>query len=183
MLVEKTQALKMGAGDDASAYLGPVISEQAQANILRHIENAVAGGATLLCGGTAPTDPALAQGYYVLPTVLSDVQPESTIAQEEVFGPVLCVLKATSLDHALEILNGVEYGLSAALFTSGLDSALAFAQRAQAGLVRVNGETAGVEPQAPFGGMKASSSFSREQGLAAREFFTQVKTISIDLAG
>lgn len=181
-LVEKTKALKVGPGDDASAYLGPVISEQAQANILRAIEEGRAGGAALLCGGPLD-DPALANGFYVAPTVFGDVPPDSRIAREEVFGPVLCLMRAESFDHALELLNGVEYGLSASLFTRDLNAAMQFADRAQAGMVRINGETAGVEPQAPFGGMKASSSWSREQGLAARDFFTQVKTISIDRAG
>ena len=96
---------------------------------------------------------------------------------------MLCLMRAESADHALDLLNGVEYGLSASLFTRDLNAAMQFADRAQAGMVRINGETAGVEPQAPFGGMKASSSWSREQGLAARDFFTQTKTISIDRAG
>jgi aldehyde dehydrogenase (NAD+) len=182
-LVQKTQALKIGPGDSPDAYLGPLISAQARDRVLRYIELAQDEGATLLCGGAAPTDAALARGFYVQPTVFGNAQREMRIAQEEVFGPVLSILRAESLDDALDKLNDVEYGLSASLFTRSLDAALIFAERAQAGLVRVNGETAGVEPQAPFGGMKASSSFSREQGLAAREFFTQIKTISIDRAG
>ena len=183
MLVEKTQALKIGPGDEASAYLGPVISEAAQTNIFRYIEAAKAEGVPLLCGGTVPADPDLAKGFYVLPTVFGEVKPETQIAQEEVFGPVLGLMRANDFDHALELLNGVEFGLSASLFTRNLDAALQFAERAQVGMVRINGETAGVEPQAPFGGMKASSSFSREQGLAARDFYTQIKTVSIDRAG
>jgi acyl-CoA reductase-like NAD-dependent aldehyde dehydrogenase len=181
-LVEKTKSLKVGPGDDTSAYLGPVISEQAQSNILRAIEEGRSAGAQLLCGGPLD-DPALSNGFYVSPSVFGDVQPDSRIAREEVFGPVLCLMRAESFDHALELLNGVEYGLSASLFTRDLNAAMQFADRAQAGMVRINGETAGVEPQAPFGGMKASSSWSREQGLAARDFFTQVKTVSIDRAG
>jgi alpha-ketoglutaric semialdehyde dehydrogenase len=180
-LVEKTQGLKLGAGDDSEAYLGPVISETAQQNILAAIEQAKGEGADILCGGKMPDD--LNAGFYVEPTVLDNVTPDSRIAQEEVFGPVLVLLRADNADHALELMNGVEFGLSASLFTRNIDAALTFADRAEAGLVRVNGETAGVEPQAPFGGMKASSSYSKEQGLAARDFFTQVKTISIDRAG
>jgi acyl-CoA reductase-like NAD-dependent aldehyde dehydrogenase len=85
-------------------------------------------------------------------------------------------------DAALRVANDVAFGLSASVFTRSLDRALRFAREIEAGLVRINGETAGVEPQAPFGGMKNSSSFSREQGQAAKEFYTQVKTISIDRA-
>src|SRR5207237_8424637 len=132
--------------------------------------------------GDAPADAGLSNGFVVLPTLWYHFTPEMRIAKEEVFGPVLCLMKAESLDHALALLNDVEYGLSASIFTRDLNAAMEFAERADAGLVRINGETAGVEPQAPFGGMKASSSWSREQGLAAREFFTQVKTISMDQA-
>lgn len=118
-----------------------------------------------------------------MPTVFGEVKSQMRIAQEEVFGPVLCLMRAEDLDHAITILNDVEFGLSASIFTRDLNTAMTFVERAQAGMLRVNGETAGVEPQAPFGGMKASSSYSREQGLAARDFFTQIKTISIDRAG
>jgi aldehyde dehydrogenase (NAD+) len=85
-------------------------------------------------------------------------------------------------DEAIKVANDVQFGLSASLFTRNLNRALDYVQQIEAGLVRVNGETAGVEPQAPFGGMKASSSYSREQGQAAREFFTQVKTVYLDRA-
>lgn len=182
-LIDKTSALRIGPGSDPEAYLGPVISREARDRILASIELAKAQGIRLLCGGSAPADESLQHGNYVLPTVFGDVPPDSRIAQDEVFGPVLCLIRANDSEHALRILNGVEYGLSASLFTRNLDAAMDFAERAQAGMVRINGETAGVEPQAPFGGMKASSSWSREQGLAAREFYTQVKTISIDRAG
>lgn len=182
-LVEKTKALKIGPGDDPDAYLGPVISEAAQRDILDYIEIAKQEGAELLCGGGAPQGAVYERGFYVEPTIFGGVQPQMRIAQEEVFGPVLCLMRADSFDQTLEILNGVEFGLSASLFTSNLNAAMAFADRAQAGMIRINGETAGVEPQAPFGGFKASSSYSREQGQAAREFFTQIKTISFDRAG
>jgi aldehyde dehydrogenase (NAD+) len=104
------------------------------------------------------------------------------IAQEEVFGPVLAILRVRDFDAAIRVANDVAFGLSASIFTRNLDKAMRFAREVESGLVRINGETAGVEPQAPFGGMKNSSSFSREQGQAARDFYTQVKTISIDRA-
>jgi aldehyde dehydrogenase (NAD+) len=182
-LVEKTKGLKIGPGDDGAAYLGPVITPEARDRILAAIEGARSRGANVLCGGGAPEERELGRGCYVQPTVFGDVKPDDEIAREEVFGPVLSLMRARDFDHAVELLNDVEYGLSASLFTRDLNAAMAFADRAQAGMIRVNGETAGVEPQAPFGGMKASSSWSREQGLAARDFFTQVKTISIDRAG
>lgn len=178
-LVELTRSLTVGPGSDPSAYLGPLISREARDRVLGYVA-AGRGEARLLCGGDTPSGEIYERGFYVQPTVFGDVGPGVTIAREEIFGPVVCVMKAADLDEAIEIVNGVEYGLSASIFTGDLAAALRFAERAQVGMVRVNGETAGVEPQAPFGGMKASSSFSREQGQAARDFYTQVKTISIE---
>ncbi len=182
-LVERTKALKVGPGTDSEAYLGPVITAEARERILSAIETGRSSGANLLCGGGVPEDSALRNGFYVQPTIFDETRTDSALAKDEIFGPVLTVLRAESLDHAIDLVNDVEYGLSASIFTRSMDSALSFAERVNAGMIRINGETAGVEPQAPFGGMKASSSYSREQGLAARDFFTQTKTISIDRAG
>ncbi len=179
-LVEKTSALTIGPGD-SDAYLGPVITVEARDRILSAIQSGVSTGSALLCGGKVPESAFLADGCYILPTVFGDVDPKSSLAQDEIFGPVLCLIKAEDFDDAVAILNDVEFGLSASLFTQSLSASMQFADKAQAGMIRINGETAGVEPQAPFGGVKASSSWSREQGLAARDFFTQIKTVSIDL--
>lgn len=102
-----------------------------------------------------------------------------TIAQEEIFGPVLALIKVDTLEEALKIANDVKYGLSASIYTSNIGNMLSFIHEMDAGLVRVNAETAGVELQAPFGGMKMSSSHSREQGQAAIEFFTSIKTVFV----
>jgi aldehyde dehydrogenase (NAD+) len=182
-LVERVKGLKIGPGTDAAAYLGPVISAEAKTKILGFVERAQADGAQLLCGGGSPEGADFAHGHYVQPTVFGGVTPEMSIAQDEVFGPVLAIIRVPDFDAALKVANGVAYGLSASVFTRDIGSALRFAREIEAGLVRVNGETAGVEPQAPFGGMKASSSFSREQGQAAKDFYTQIKTIAIDRAG
>jgi aldehyde dehydrogenase (NAD+) len=107
------------------------------------------------------------------------VGPDSPIAQDEIFGPVLAVLAARDLEQAIALANRTRYGLSATLFTRDLSSALAYVERIEVGLVRVNGDTTGVDPHAPFGGMKGSSSGSREQGPAAREFYTEIKTVQI----
>ncbi len=102
-----------------------------------------------------------------------------TIAQEEIFGPVLALMKVDTVEEAIHLANDVEFGLSASIYTSNIEHMLTFIDDMEAGLVRINAETAGVELQAPFGGMKASSSYSREQGQAAKEFFTTMKTVFI----
>ena len=119
-------------------------------------------------------------GHYLAPALFTDVEPQSRLGQEELFGPVLGVITVDDMEQAMEIANAVEYGLSASIFTRDLGKALAFARGIQAGVVHVNSETPGAEPQVPFGGYKGSSSYSREQGKAAREFYTQTKTVYID---
>lgn len=180
LVVGRAKELRIGPGTDADAYTGPVITERARDKVLSHVKIAIDEGATLLAGGGVPESAQFANGYYVEPTVLGDVTPDMTIAQHEVFGPVLAIIRVDSFEEALDLANDVRYGLSASLFTSNLNRALEYADRIEAGLVRVNGETAGVEPQAPFGGMKASSSHSREQGRAALDFYTQTKTVYFD---
>jgi aldehyde dehydrogenase (NAD+) len=108
-----------------------------------------------------------------------DVDPASALAQDEIFGPVLATFTAADLDEAIDLANRIRYGLSASLFTRDLSSALTYVNRIEAGLVRVNGDTTGVDPHAPFGGVKGSSSGSREQGSAAREFYTEIKTVQV----
>jgi aldehyde dehydrogenase (NAD+) len=102
-----------------------------------------------------------------------------SIAQEEIFGPVLALIKVDSLEEALHVANDVQFGLSASIFTTNIGNMLSFINDIEAGLVRINAESAGVELQAPFGGMKQSSSHSREQGQAAIEFFTSIKTVFV----
>jgi aldehyde dehydrogenase (NAD+) len=106
--------------------------------------------------------------------------PDDALAQQELFGPVLAVLEADGPDHAVEIANGVEFGLSAALYTSSVSAALRLVPRIEAGLVRVNGDTTGVDLHAPFGGTKASSLGGREQGTVAREFYTEYQTVQVN---
>jgi len=181
-LLEKVRALKIGSGAEEATFVPPVVSAEQHESILSIIERGKAQ-ARLLCGGGAPAGEAYAHGYFIEPTVFGEVRPESELAQEEIFGPVLSLMRAGDLDEALALANGVAYGLSASIFTRDLNAVLDYAGRIEAGVVKVNGETAGIEPQAPFGGMKASSSHSREQGRAAMEFFTAVKTVYVDRAG
>ena len=181
-LVEKARALRIGPGSDESVVVPPVVSDDQQRSILAAIERGKAE-AKLLCGGGAPRGDGFARGYFIEPTIFGDCKPDSFLAQEEIFGPVLALFRARDLDESIRLANGVRYGLSASIFTRDLNAVQEYCGRIEAGVVKVNSETAGVEPQVPFGGMKDSSSHSREQGRAAMEFFTSVKTIYLDRAG
>lgn len=175
-LREQVDALPLGPVDDAAAAVGPMISDRARSFVME----ALAGnGGRAVHGGAPPSDSRFEHGFYMMPAIVDDVDPDSTLAQDELFGPVLAVLEAGDVDEAIALANRTEYGLSASLFTRDLDAALDYVQRIETGLVRVNGDTTGVDPHAPFGGMKGSSSGTREQGPAAREFYTEIKTVQL----
>ena len=170
-LVSAIQSLKVCSALESDCAVGPVITEPSQQKILIAIQS----GGKPIYQGSAPS-----AGYFVPPTVFGDVNPNDPLAQDELFGPVLATITANDLDHAIEIANGVPYGLSASLFTKDIASAFKYIQRIEAGLVRVNADTTGVDPHAPFGGVKGSSSGTREQGPAAKDFYTEIKTIQIN---
>jgi len=130
--------------------------------------------------GDVPSSSDFAGGYFVAPTVIRNAPADSDLAKREIFGPVLASFSADDLDHAIALANDTVYGLSASLFTRDLRSALRYVDQIAVGMVRVNGDTTGVDPHAPFGGVKGSSSGSREQGPAAREFYTEIRTVQLN---
>lgn len=137
-------------------------------------------GAELLCGGRKLSGPGYDNGYFVEPAVFGNARPDMRISQEEIFGPVLAIIEVTDLEQAIEVANGVEYGLSASICTRDVGRAQRFAHSIQAGMVKVNQPTTGVAINAPFGGMKKSSTDTfREQGQVAMDFFTRIKTVSV----
>lgn len=177
-LVERVKALKVGNPLDSDTYIGPLVSESQQSKVLSLMEIGKTEGAVALLGGGLLKEPP-SQGFFVAPSIFDKVPIKSTLAQEEIFGPVISLLSAPDISEAISMANSIRFGLSASIFTSSLASAMKFVDQIEAGLVRVNEETAGVELQAPFGGVKASSSHSREQGRAAIEFYTRTKTVAI----
>jgi aldehyde dehydrogenase (NAD+) len=178
-LLARVGALKVGDPLDPATNVGPVVSEAQRDRILGYLDVARDEGHALALGGREAV-PA-GDGWFVPPTVYRDVDPASRLGQEEVFGPVLGVISVGSLEEAVAVANGTQYGLSASIFTRDLARAFAFVRDIDAGMVHVNSETAGAEPHAPFGGMKASSSHSREQGKAAVHFYTETKTVYLDM--
>ncbi|MCZ7590411.1 MAG: aldehyde dehydrogenase family protein [Gaiella sp.] len=177
-LAQRAVEWPLGDALDPTTKVGPLASDQQLQTVLGYLETARTERASIVAGGDRNDD--LGSGYFVRPTVLTDVDPTSTIVREEIFGPVAALLAADSYEDAVEIANDTPFGLSASVFTNDLDSALRFARDIRAGVVKVNQESAGLEYHVPFGGTKGSSSGSREQGKAAREFYTEWKTIYID---
>jgi aldehyde dehydrogenase (NAD+) len=169
---------KLGDPLESDTRVGPLVSAEQLSTVSGYLDIAHQEGARVLAGGGRAND--LGDGYYVRPTVLTDVSPESRVVREEIFGPVVALLPAASYADAIRLANDTRYGLSASVFTNDLSRALRFADDIHAGVVKVNQESAGVEFHVPFGGMQESSSGSREQGRAAREFFTQWKTVYMD---
>ena len=147
----------------------------------QHIDGALREGVKLVCGGQRLTDGELAHGFFMQPTVLSNVTPKMRIAREEVFGPVVAVLAVKDFEDALNVANGVDVGLSASIVTRDLKKAMLYAERIETGVVKINQVSTGLALQAPFGGVKKSSTDSfREQGAGAIEFYSKLKTVYVD---
>ncbi len=180
-LTAAAQALKVGPGLTDGMQMGPAVSAGQRKTDLEYVEIARGEGAQVLAGGSTPNGSEHQRGHFVQPTVLGGVRPDMRIAQEEVFGPVVGVIEAADLDEAFTIANNVAYGLTAGIVTNDLRRAIRFAERAEAGMIKVNQGTVGASIQAPFGGFKQSGSgMFREMGNGAIEFFTKVKTVYID---
>ncbi|CAA9587466.1 MAG: Aldehyde dehydrogenase, partial [uncultured Thermomicrobiales bacterium] len=177
-LVALAEGWKLGDPLEADTKVGPVASSDQLETVTGFLEPAVLGGGRVLTGGGRATE--LGDGFYVRPTVVAGVDPSSRVAGEEIFGPVAAILPAASYEEAVALANDTPFGLTSSLFTNDLSRALRFADDIRTGVVKINQESAGLEYQVPFGGMKESSSGSREQGKAAREFFTQWKTVYMD---
>ena len=176
-LVERTKKLTVGDGMQAGIDIGPCVDQGALDTVLKYIAIAKSEGLEPLCGGNHLTGGDYDKGYFVEPTIFADVKPEHTIAQEEIFGPVLAIMRAKDYDDAMRIANDIPYGLSSSIQTSSLSKAMDFVYRAEAGLLTINLPSAGVEYQLPFGGTKDSSFGPKEQGPAAFDFYSDFKTV------
>lgn len=176
-VVERTKKLKVGDGMQAGIDIGPAVDEGQLETNLRYIEIGRKEHGEPLCGGKRLTGPGYDDGYFVEPTVFAGVEERHTLAQEEVFGPVLAMMKAKDFSDAMRIANNVPFGLSASIQTTNLSRAFDYIYQMEAGLLTVNLPSAGVEYQLPFGGTKDSSFGPKEQGPAAFEFYSDYKTI------
>jgi aldehyde dehydrogenase (NAD+) len=176
-LVERTRRLKVGNGLEPGIDIGPAIDQSQLETNLKYIEIGRQEAGEPLCGGHRLTGEGYDKGYFVAPTIFADVTEHMTIAQDEIFGPVLAVMRARNFDDAMRIANNIPFGLSASIQTTNVSRVFEYVHRMEAGLLTVNLPSAGVEYQLPFGGTKESSFGPKEQGPAAMEFYSDYKTV------
>ncbi len=183
--VQRACGLKLGNGLDRETQIGPIVSQSQYQKVLAYIEIGRQEGAHLILGGAPYIEGACAQGYFILPTIFTDVTPSMRIAQEEIFGPVVCILKAHNLFDAIEIANRTVFGLSAAIYTQNVQSAAIAERDLRAGIVYINAATIGAEIQLPFGGVGQTGLGPREAGGrgGSLDFYTHWKVIYHDFSG
>jgi aldehyde dehydrogenase (NAD+) len=178
--VERAKALKVGNGIDETTEMGPAINENQLKTDLSYVDIGKAEGARLKCGGNRLDKGAYQYGYFMEPTVFIDVDPKMRIAQEEIFGPVVSIIPCDDLEDAIEIANGIDYGLSSSLYTKDVNRAFVAMRDLHAGITYINAPTIGAEVHLPFGGVKATGNGHREGGLGAIDFFSEWKSIYVD---
>jgi acyl-CoA reductase-like NAD-dependent aldehyde dehydrogenase len=182
-LVSRAEEMRLGNGLDEETDVGPVINKAALDKIHSYTEIGKEEGATLLTGGEIATDDGLDKGFFYRPTVFGDVEPGMRIAQEEIFGPTTAVIRATDVDEAIRIANGIEFGLSSSIFTRDINKAFRAIRDLNAGITYVNAGTTGAEVHLPFGGTKQTGNGHREAGQAALDFYTEWKSVYVDYSG
>jgi alpha-ketoglutaric semialdehyde dehydrogenase len=163
--------------------MGPSISESQLQTVLKYVQIGKTEGATLACGGSRLESGGHAKGFFHEPTIFTDVTPQMRIAREEIFGPVVSVMRCTSLEQAIQIGNDVEYGLSASIYTQDINRAFKAMRDLYTGIFYVNAPTIGAEVHLPFGGTKNTGNGHREAGVAALEVFSEWKSVYIDFSG
>lgn len=183
-LVERVKALRVGNGLDPKTDVGPVINEDAMQKIHGYIHiGKNIDRATLACGGNVLTKGDYAKGWFIEPTVFTDVKPGMRIGQEEIFGPVTSVIPFSTLDEAIEIVNGVKYGLSSAIYTQDVNKSFYAMQELYTGICYVNSATIGAEVHLPFGGTKGTGNGHREAGTQVLDIFSEWKALYVDYSG
>jgi len=184
MLIAKAKKLKLGYGNDKGVDVGPCVSEAQRNTVDEYVKIGLnEDNAKLVLGGEFAAEGDLKKGWFYKPTIFTGVKPGMRIEQEEIFGPVLSVIKCESLEDAIEILNDTEYGLSSSIFTNKVNDAFTAVRDIKAGITYINGATIGAEAHMPFGGVKATGNGHREGGWTVYEFYSEWKAVYIDYSG
>jgi aldehyde dehydrogenase (NAD+) len=181
--VARAKGLRVGDGLDSNTEMGPSVSRAQLDTVMKYVEIGRQEGARPVCGGHALTAGKLAKGFFHEPTVFADVAPTMRIAQEEIFGPVVSVIPCRSFEEAVAIGNGVQYGLSASIYTQDVNRAFTAMRDLYTGVFYVNAPTIGAEVHLPFGGTKATGNGHREAGTAALDVFSEWKSVYVDFSG
>jgi len=182
-LKQRAAELKVGDGLQAGVHVGPLVDEAQFNTVMSYLEVGKQEGAQLVCGGDRLRGHGYDRGWFVAPAIFDHVKPSMRIAREEIFGPVLSVLRVKSFDEAMDVANDVIYGLSSSIYTNNVAHIFEFIDRIETGITHVNSATTGGEAQVPFGGMKGTGVGLREQGRVALDFFTELKAVYIDYTG
>lgn len=182
-IVKRAESMRLGPGHDPQTEMGPSVDANQFNTVLKYIDIGRDDGATLLCGGSRATSDGLDRGYFVRPTVFDHVTPEMRIAREEIFGPVLSVLRVRDFDEAMEVANDCDYGLSSSIFTNDAARIFRFVDDIETGMTHINSPTTGGEAHIPFGGTKGTGIGDREQGSTALDFYTELKVVYVDYTG
>ncbi len=178
--VDRAKRLKVGNGLDETVEMGPAINESQLKTDLSYVDIGKDEGARLKCGGNILDKGVYQYGYFMEPTVFADVDPKMRIAQEEIFGPVVSIIPCDGLEDAIEIANGVQYGLSSALYTKDVNKAFTAMRDLDAGITYINAPTIGAEVHLPFGGVKSTGNGHREGGIGAIDFYSEWKSVYVD---
>jgi aldehyde dehydrogenase (NAD+) len=182
-LVDRARAMKLGDGREEGTDVGPLIHEGARRKVERYIDIGQEEGADLLCGGRRPEGKKLQNGHFFEPTIFARVRPGSRLEQEEIFGPVLSVLRVDTPEEAFRINNGVRYGLSSSLYTRDVQVAFRALSELDNGITYINAPTIGAEAHLPFGGVKQTGNGHREGGWEVYEFYSETKVGYVDFSG
>jgi alpha-ketoglutaric semialdehyde dehydrogenase len=182
MLVERAKTFVVGDGLEPGVEMGPLVDENQMNTVLQYVEVGKRE-AERKCGGERLSGPRHERGWFVAPTVFDHVRPDSALAQEEIFGPVLSVIRVKDFDEALQVANAVRYGLTSAIYSTDANKIFEFVDKIEAGMAHVNSPTVGGEAHVPFGGTKGTSVGPKEVGRSALDFYTELKIVYIDYTG
>lgn len=182
-IAKRAESMRIGSGVDPETEMGPTVDESQFQTVLSYIDIGREDGARLMCGGQRATGDGLDKGYFVRPTVFDHVTPEMRLAREEIFGPVLSVLRVKDFEEAMQVANDCEYGLSSSIFSNDAVRIFRFVDQIETGMTHINSPTTGGEAHIPFGGIKGTGIGDREQGSTALDFYTDLKVVYVDYTG
>ncbi|HUL44282.1 MAG TPA: aldehyde dehydrogenase family protein [Bacteroidota bacterium] len=183
MLVDRTKKLRLGDGLKESTDVGPCVNESQRKTVQSYVEIGLKEGAKIATGGKIAQGDGLSKGWFHEPTIFTEVQPEMRIAKEEIFGPVLSVVRIKSLEEGIDVLNNTIYGLSSSVYTQNVNAAFRAIRDIKAGITYINAPTIGAEAHMPFGGVKQTGNGHREGGWTVYDFFSEWKTVYVDYSG